>query len=66
MQQAKLERCRNQCCFFVDGNAVTETEYEKAKQLHPGSYPATGRLRNATLETIIGCRKAAATRPDKQ
>jgi hypothetical protein len=64
MQQEKLERCRKQCCFFVDGKAVTETEYQKAKQRHPGSYPAIGGQRNAILETIIACRKAAATRPD--
>jgi hypothetical protein len=59
MNQAKLERCGNGCCYFVDGKAVTKEEYEEAIKCHPGSYPAIRPGgRNAMLEGVIACRNA--------
>jgi hypothetical protein len=59
MNQEKLERCGNGCCYFVDGKVVTKEEYAEAIKRHPGSYPAI-RLggRNAMLEAVIACRTA--------
>ena len=60
MSQAKLERCSNGCCYFVDGKAATRDEYEKAIVRHPGHYPGIKPgQRNAILETVIACRNAA-------
>jgi len=57
MAQARLERCRNGCCHFVDGRQVTEAEYEEAIVRHPGHYPGIKPgQRNAILETVIACR----------
>lgn len=54
----RLERCNNGCCHLVEGKEVSKGEYEEAKRLQPGDYPAIkAGHRNAILETVIGCRK---------
>lgn len=58
---SKLERCHNWCCLLIDGRSVTKAEYEAAEHAHPGNYPGMGGFRNAPTETIIACRKSAAT-----
>jgi hypothetical protein len=59
MSQARLERCSNGCCYFVDGTAATKEEYEAAIVRHPGLYPRIKpKQRNAILETVIACRSA--------
>jgi hypothetical protein len=46
---------------LIDGRSVTKAEYEAAEHAHPGNYPGMGGFRNAPTETIIACRKSAAT-----
>lgn len=62
MTQQQLEQCRNGCCNFVDGQAVTSQEFSEAIARHPGNYAGcTVGHRNAILKTTIACRRVDAS-----
>ena len=49
----ELRRCLNRCCHFVNNQAVTESDYEKAVQKNQPNLKVPG-----PVESLISCRKA--------